>query len=167
MRRRQRSAQHLIWRFGVMGLVECSNQLRKKGRPEARAFPSVRMQRRRPRTSSHIQVSEIGAATACEPEPQTIHITDTSLQGVVHSPEHVGRCSSYDGGNQRGGKGAGYVCSLGGGRTLASTETKEGDLKHRRRTGNPSTGRGNTIRQKRRNCNRVSTQLFLTVDGSG
>ena len=36
-----------------MSLVEHSNQLRKRGKPEARAFPSVRMQRRKPRTSSH------------------------------------------------------------------------------------------------------------------
>ena len=72
MRRRSRSTQHLIWCCGVTSLVEYSNQLRK----EARAFPSVRMPRRRPRTSSHTHVSEIGAATACEPEPQTIHITD-------------------------------------------------------------------------------------------
>ena len=53
LRHRSRSAQHLIWCCGVMSLVEYSNQLRKRGKPEARAFPSVRMQRRRPRTSSH------------------------------------------------------------------------------------------------------------------
>ena len=47
-----------------MSLVEYSNQLRKRGKPEARAFPPVRMQRRRPRTSSHTQVSELGAAAA-------------------------------------------------------------------------------------------------------
>ena len=158
MRRRWRSAQHLTWSCGVMSLVEYSNQLRKKGRPEARAFPSVRMQRRRPRTSSHTHVSEIGAATACEPEPQTIHITDnprknlssgsswpTTRQGVVHNPGHVGCCSRHDGGNQR---------------------TEESGLPYRWRTGNPRTGRGNTIRQERRNCHRMSTQVFLTIDGS-
>ena len=45
-----------------MSLVEYSNQLRKRGKPEARAFPSVRLQRRRPPTSSHPQVTETGAA---------------------------------------------------------------------------------------------------------
>ena len=34
------------------------------------------MQRRKPRTSSRTRVSVTGAATACKPEPQTIHITD-------------------------------------------------------------------------------------------
>ena len=62
----QRSTPDLV--LWSMSLVEYSNQLRKKGRPEARTFPTVRMQRRRPR--------EIGAAAPCEPEPQTIHITD-------------------------------------------------------------------------------------------
>ena len=57
--------------------------------------------------------------------------------------------------------------SLGGGRTLASMVTEEGDLPLRWRTGNPCTGRGNTLRQERRNCHRVSTQVFLAIDGSG
>ena len=45
-------------------------------------------------------------------------------------------CSRHDGGSQRGGKGAGYM-RLGGGRTLASMETEEGDLPHRWRTVDP------------------------------
>ena len=49
---------------------------------------------------------------------------------TVHDPGHVGCCS--DGSNQCGGKGASYLRSLGGGRTLASLVTEEGDLPHRR-----------------------------------
>ena len=66
LRHRSRRAQHLIWCCGVMSLVEFSNQIRKRGKPEAGAFPSVRLQRRRPPTSSHAHVSET----------ETIHITD-------------------------------------------------------------------------------------------
>ena len=40
--------------------------------------------------------------------------------------------------------------------------TEEGDFPHRWRTSNPCAGRGDT--QKRRNCHRVSTQVFLAVE---
>ena len=59
-----------------MSLVDYSNQLRRKAMPGGGASQWVQIRQRQPRTSSHTQVSKIGAATACEPEPQTIHITD-------------------------------------------------------------------------------------------
>ena len=40
--------------------------------------------------------------------------------------------SRHDGSNQCGGKGASYLHSLGGGRTLASLGTEKGDLPHGR-----------------------------------
>ena len=71
-------------------------------------------------------------------------------KGNVHHPGYVGHCSRHDGSNQCGGKGASYIRSLGGGRTLASLGTEEGDLPHRWRTSDSCAGRGVTIRQKRR-----------------
>ena len=129
-----------------MSLVEYSNQLRKRGKPDARAFPSVRMQRRKARTSSRThKFPKLVLATACEPEPQTIHITDntcTTNQSSRSSWPTAVLCRTHqtselftildtldiarhDGGNQRGGKGAGYIRSLGGGRTLTSLGRKK------------------------------------------
>ena len=139
----QRTAPDLVLWSDEPG--EYSNQLRRKGKPEERASQLVRIQRRRP-----TQASEIGVAVACEPEPRTIHITDNHTKSqnsrsswrttascrmhlpVSCCPGHVGCCSRYDGSNQCGGKGASYIRSLGGGRTLASLGTEEGDLPHRR-----------------------------------
>ena len=43
---------------------------------------------------------------------------------TVHDPGHVRCCSRHHGSNQRGGKGASYLCCLGGGRTLASLDAR-------------------------------------------
>ena len=42
-----------------------------------------------------------------------------------------------------------------------------GDFPHRWRTSNSSTGRCNSIRQKRKNLHRMPTKVFLTIDGPG
>ena len=65
------------------------NQLRKRGKPEARVFPPVRMWQRKPRTSSRTRVSATGAATACKLELRTIHITDNHTMN--QSSDHHGR----------------------------------------------------------------------------
>ena len=49
---------------------------RKEGKRQERSRWSERSGEDHAR--AHAQVSEIGAATACEPEPQTIHITEKS-----------------------------------------------------------------------------------------
>ena len=73
LKHRLRSAQHLT---RCCRVVEYSNQLKRKGKPEERASQLVRIQRRRPRMSLSMQVSETGAVSASEQEPRTIHITD-------------------------------------------------------------------------------------------
>ena len=57
-------------------MVDYSNQLRRKGKPKGRASQLVQIRQRKQRTSSRTRVSTTGAATACEQEPRTIHITD-------------------------------------------------------------------------------------------
>ena len=161
-----------IWCCGEMSLVDSWNQVRKREKPEARAFPSVRMQRGRHARAHAHKFPQPGAATACgessrSSRPTTVLCRTTPGKELFTHPGHVGRCSRHDGSNQCGGKGASYLRSLGGGRTLASMETEEGDLPHRRRTSNSCTGRGNTTRQKQRNCHRVSTQVFLAINRSG
>ena len=169
-----------------MSLVDYLNQLKKKGKPEVKASHLVRIQRRRPLTSSLTKVSKTGAVIACEPKPRTILITDnhtksqssqSSWPTTVSSRIHlVVSCSqswtcwtllSAYGGNQRGGKGAIYVRGLGGGRTFASMGSEGSDFPHRWRTNNSSTWRCDSIRQKRRNRHRMSTKVFLTIDGPG
>ena len=80
-RRRRRSTQRLISCCGVTSLQE----FREKRRPRARAFPLARMRRRRPRTSSPTRTFENGAATAYEPEPQTVHNTDNQAKSCSRS----------------------------------------------------------------------------------
>ena len=70
------SIAHLIWCCGMMSLVDHSNQLKRREKPEERASRLVQIRRRNLRTSSRTRVSATGAATACEPELRTIHITD-------------------------------------------------------------------------------------------
>ena len=58
----------------------------------------VQIQRRRSRTSSRSRVSETGAATACEPELLTIHITDNhtkSLEHCKHCKEEASPLQKY------------------------------------------------------------------------
>ena len=119
----------------------------------------VRMQRRRPRTSSPTRVSEIRAATAYEPKPQTIHITDNPAknQSYQSSWPTTPSCRTHEmldialstmAAISIAGKWTRYMGSLGGGRTSASVVSKERGLPHRWRTRNTCTGRGNTIRQE-------------------
>ena len=77
-----RGEQHLIWCCGVMSLVDYSSQLRRKGKPEERASQLVQIWQSKPRTSSRTRVSATGAATACEPELLTIHITDNHTKSL-------------------------------------------------------------------------------------
>ena len=113
LRHRSRSAQHLIWCCGVMSLVEHSNQLRKR-KARGKSVPIG------PNATSTHKFPKL-AAVACEPEPQTIHITDNPSREpefrinmadycfvqdapgkeFVHNPGHVGHCFRRDGGNQR------------------------------------------------------------------
>ena len=58
----------------------------------------------------------------------------------MQDPEHVGCCSWHDGGNQCGGKGASCIQWSAVVEHLQSLGTEEGDLPHRRRTSDPSTG---------------------------
>ena len=93
----QRREQHLTWCCGVMRLVDYSSQLRRKGKPEERASQLVQIRQRRLRTSSRTRVSATFAATACELELRTIHITDnhTKSQSSRSSwlPTALCRCS--------------------------------------------------------------------------
>ena len=59
-----------------MSLVDFSSQLRNKRKPEERASQLVHIRHRKPRTISRTRVSTTGAATSCELELLTIHITD-------------------------------------------------------------------------------------------
>ena len=59
-----------------MSPVDFSSQLRRKGKPEERASQLVQIRQRKLRTSSRTRVSATVAATACELELRTIHITD-------------------------------------------------------------------------------------------
>ena len=102
--------------------MEYSNQVRKGGKPGQER--SRRLEEcsgeGHARAHTHAQVSEIGAATACEPELQTVHITDNATKNQSSRsswPDAPGKelftildmldvCSRNDGGSQRGEKGS-------------------------------------------------------------
>ena len=181
----QRTALDLVlWSDESGGLLEPAQEEQK---PEARASQLVRIPRRRPRMSLHTQASETGAVIACKEEPPTIHITDNHTESqssrsswptTASCRTHLTvscsqswicwrRCSRHDGGNQCGGKGVSNIRSLGGGRTLTSLGMEESDIPYRWPTSNSSTGRCDSTRHERRNRHRMSTKVFLTINGSG
>ena len=69
----QRSTPDLVlWSDEPGGVLEPAQEERKEGQRQERSHRTHEL--------SHTQVSEIGAAAACEPEPQTIHITDNPTE---------------------------------------------------------------------------------------
>ena len=81
LKHRLRSEQHLIcvlWSDEPGGFLEPAQEDRKARRKSVPIGPNPakRKLRTSSRTSSRTRVSATGAATACEPELLTIHITD-------------------------------------------------------------------------------------------
>ena len=74
----QRTAPDLVlWSDEPGGLLEPAQEERKA---RGKSVPIGQIQRKRPRTSLRPRLSATGAATACEPELLTIHITDNHIK---------------------------------------------------------------------------------------